>query len=115
MSAVLNLLMPLPKEVVKYHHLLLDSKSIFRIIRGREEDYLEIHLKQGYNQVLDVALGFGDIQTHIEDKYRSDLITEKDFLILKDFIKSELMPALEWAFPQIYIDEKEIPNIQSRR
>lgn len=112
MSAVLNLLMPLPKEVTK-HHLLSDPKSIFSIIQGREENYLRIHLKQGYNQILDVALGLGAIQTYIEGNYRNNLITEEDFLILKDFIKSELMPALEWAFPQIYIDE-EIPNIQSR-
>lgn len=112
MSAVLNLLMPLPKEVVKYHHLL-DLKSIFSIIQGREENYLRIHLKQGYNNILDVALGLGDIQTHIEDNYRNNLITEEDFLILRDFIKSELIPALEWAFPQIKTEE-EIPNIQSR-
>lgn len=113
MSAVLNLLMPLPKEVVKYHHLLLDSESIFRIIQGREEDYLEIHLKQGCNGILDVDPGLSAIKTHLGDNYRNNLITEEDFLIIRDFIKSELMPALEWAFPQIYIEE-EIPNIQSR-
>lgn len=112
MSATLNLLMPLPEEVTK-HHLLSDPKSIFSIIQGREENYLRIHLKQEYNRVLDVALGLRAIQTHIEYNYRNNLITEEDFLILRDFIKSELMPVINWAFPQIQTEE-EIPNIQSR-
>ena len=101
MSAVLNLLMPLPEEVAK-HLLLLDLKSIFSILQTREEDYLRIHLKQEYNEVLDVALGIDTIQTRIEDNYRKGLITEEDFLMLQNFMESKLTPALRWAFPQIF-------------
>ena len=105
MNAVLNLLMPLPEEVTKHHLLLvLDLKSIFSIIQGREEDYLRIHLKQGYDEILDVAQGIDAIQTNIEDNYHNGLITEEEFLILQNFMESELIPALMWAFPQIYVN-----------
>lgn len=112
MSATLNLLMPLPEEVTK-HYLLSDPKSIFSIIQGREENYLRIHLKQGYNEIWDVILGIDTIQTHIEDNYRKGLITEEDFLILQNFMESELIPALAWAFPQIYIPQI-FKNTQSK-